>query len=219
MTPDLPHRCFLQLVNFARHGGALAPPCRVMSPTMRQGPIWLVGMMGAGKSAVGPLLARSLARGFVDSDVAIERLAGMSISEIFTAEGEPAFRERERQLIEELSGGSDVVALGGGAIAQSGAAAILERSGTVVYLKASARSLLDRLGECSERPLLHGLAPKERLARVEELLAERASAYSTASIAVDTERRTVEAVTDELLRQLESAMIEDESHVEKGVGV
>jgi shikimate kinase len=143
----------------------------------------------------------------------------MSISEIFTEEGEPAFRERERQLIEELSGGSDVVALGGGAIAQSGAAAILDRSGTVVYLKASARSLLDRLEECSERPLLRGLAPKERLAQVEKLLAERASAYSTASIAVDTETRTIEAVTQELLRQLESAMIEDESHVEKGVGV
>ncbi len=107
----------------------MAPPCRVMFEAMGDRPIWLVGMMGAGKSAVGPLLARSLARRFVDSDVEIERSAGMAVSEIFSAEGEPAFRDRERQLIQDLSGGSDVVALGGGAIAQPRAAALLsERS-------------------------------------------------------------------------------------------
>ena len=175
--------------------------------------------MGAGKSAVGPLLADSLVRRFVDTDVEIERFAGMAVSEIFSTEGERAFRERELQLIEELSGGSDVVALGGGAIAQPGAAALLGRTGTVVYLKASASSLLGRLGDCSERPLLHGLAPGGRLARLEALLAERASSYETASIAVDTERQTVEAVAEEILRRLDSARPGHESEVEKGVRV
>jgi shikimate kinase len=190
-----------------------------MFETMERRPIWLVGMMGAGKSAVGPLLACSLSRRFVDTDVEIERFAGMTVSEIFSAEGERAFRDRERQLIEDLSGGSDVVALGGGAIAQPGAAAFLGRTGSVVYLKASASSLLSRLGDCSERPLLHGLAPERRLARIETLLAERASNYETAAIAVDTERRTVEAVAEEILRGLDVARPGHENDVEKGVQV
>ncbi len=197
----------------------MAPPGRVMFEIMGEGPIWLVGMMGAGKSAVGPLLAESLLRRFVDADLEIERSAGMAVSEIFSREGEPAFRDRERQLIEDLSGGGDVVALGGGAIAQPGAAVLLGRTGTVVYLKASASSLLGRLGDCSARPLLQGLAPEGRLARLETLLAERASAYETASIAVDTESRTVEAVAEEILRRLDPARPGTESEVEKGVRV
>ena len=197
----------------------MAPPCRVTFEIMGRRPIWLVGMMGAGKSAVGPLLASSLGRCFVDTDVEIERSAGMAVSQIFSVEGERAFRDRERQLIEDLSGGSDVVALGGGAIAQPGAADRLGRSGTVVYLKASASSLLRRLGDCSERPLLRDLAPEGRLARLETLLAERASAYETAVIAVDTESRTVEAVAEEILRRLAAARLGHESDVEKGVRV
>jgi shikimate kinase len=89
----------------------------------------------------------------------------------------------------------------------------------VVYLKASASSLLSRLGDCSERPLLHGLAPERRLARIETLLAERASSYETAAIAVDTERRTVEAVAEETLRRLDAVRPGHESDVEKGVRV
>jgi shikimate kinase len=176
-------------------------------------------MMGAGKSAVGPLLACSLSRRFVDTDAEIERLAGMTVSEIFSAEGERAFRDRERQLIEDLSGGSDVVALGGGAIAQPGVAALLGRTGSVIYLKASPSSLLGRLGDCSERPLLHGLAPEGRLARLETLLAERASAYETAAIAVETGARTVEAVAEEILRRLDTARPGQESDVEKGARI
>jgi shikimate kinase len=190
-----------------------------MSEAMGRRPIWLVGMMGAGKSAVGPLLAEPLARRFVDTDVEIERFSGMTVSEIFAVEGEEAFRDRERQLIENLRGGSDVVALGGGAIAQPGAAAHLGRTGTVVYLKASASSLLGRLGDCSERPLLGGLAPEDRLARLEALLAERASAYETAAIAVDTGSRTVEAVAEEILRRLDAVRPGHESDIEKGVRV
>ena len=104
-------------------------------------------------------------------------------------------------------------------IAQPGAAALLGRTGSVVYLKASARSLLGRLGDCSERPLLGGLAPEDRLARLEALLAERGSAYETAAIAVDTERRAVEAVAEETLRRLDAVRPGHESDVEKGVRV
>jgi len=190
-----------------------------MFKPMGHRPIWLVGMMGAGKSAVGPLLAGSLERRFVDTDREIERSAGMAIFEIFSVEGERAFRDRERQLIEDLSAGSDVVALGGGAIAQPGAPALLGRTGTVVYLKASPSSLLGRLGDCLDRPLLRDLTPDGRLARLETILAERASAYETAAIAVDTESQTVEAVAEEISRRLEPAMPGRESNVGKGVRV
>jgi len=186
---------------------------------MGQRPIWLVGMMGAGKSAIGPLLAQSLDRCFVDSDREIERSAGMTISEIFSREGERAFRDRERQVVAKLSSRADVVALGGGTIAQPGAAALLGRAGTVVYLKASAGALLSRLGDGSDRPLLRGLTPEERLAKLESLLAERASAYETAAIEVDTEGRTLEAVVEEILLRLDPASSGRERGVEKGVRV
>jgi shikimate kinase len=190
-----------------------------MSASMGHGPIWLVGMMGAGKSAVGPLLARGLERRFVDTDREIERAAGMTVSEIFAAEGERGFRERERQLLEELSSGSDVVALGGGAIAQPGAAARLARAGTVVYLKASPDALLGRLGDGSDRPLLDGLAPAARRAKLEALLVERASAYETAAIAIDTEGHTLEAVVEAVLQRLDAARSGRGADVEKGVRV
>jgi shikimate kinase len=165
------------------------------------------------------LLAQSLNRRFVDSDAEIERSAGMTVSEIFSTEGERAFRDRERQVVEALSGGADVVALGGGTIAQPGAAALLGRTGTVIYLKASAGVLLSRLGDCSDRPLLHGLSPEERLAKLESLLAERGSAYETAAIEVDTEGRTLEAVVEEILLRLDPAGSGRARGVEKGVRV
>jgi len=184
---------------------------------MGHGPIWLVGMMGAGKSSVGPLLARSLQRRFVDSDREIERTAGMAVAEIFAVEGERGFRERERALVDTLSRAADVVALGGGAIAQPGAAERLAAAGTIVYLKASPEELLRRLGDCSNRPLLGGLEPAARRAKLERLLAERASAYETAAIAVDTEGHTPEAVVEVILRRLEGARAARAADVEEGV--
>ena len=86
------------------------------------GAIWLVGLMGAGKSTVGRLLAERLGRAFVDLDDEIAREAGRSIPEIFEAEGEAGFRRREREALERAGRTSHVVALGGGAISQPGIA-------------------------------------------------------------------------------------------------
>jgi len=183
---------------------------------MGRGPIWLVGMMGAGKSAVGPLLARSLNRRFIDSDREIERAAGMTVSEIFAAEGEAAFRDRERAVMDALSRGGDVVALGGGAIAQPGAAARLACAGTIVYLKASPEELLRRLGDCSDRPLLCGLAPAARRAKLEQLLAARETAYETAAIVIDTAGHTLEGVVEAILRRLDAAPAACDAGAEKG---
>ena len=155
-------------------------------------------MMGSGKSTLGPALARALGRRFVDADREIEREAGVSVSELFAREGEAGFRARERAALEALAGSGAVVALGGGAIAQAGAAERLAAQGTVVYLRARLETLVMRLGNASSRPLLAGLDAKGRRARLEALLAERKPAYETARITIDTDDLIVPGLVAEL---------------------
>jgi 3-dehydroquinate synthase len=166
--------------------------------------IWLVGMMGAGKSTLGPALARALGRDFVDLDAEIERAAGRSIAELFASEGEPAFRVREREAQQSVAARGAVVALGGGAVAQPGAPARLAASGTLVYLRARPETLLARIGDAQGRPLLAGLPPGQRLARIEALLAERKPSYEAASIAIDTDEGAPEALAADLARRIEA---------------
>lgn len=164
--------------------------------------LWLVGMMGAGKSAVGRALAETLGREFVDSDREVEAEAGRSVAAIFAEEGEAAFRSRERRMVARLAGAERVVALGGGTVAQPGMAKLLADSGTVVYLRAKTPTLVARLEGCVDRPLLAGLDAAAREARLDELLAERLEAYETASISVDTDDLPVPDVVAEVLRRL-----------------
>ena len=159
-------------------------------------------MMGAGKSAVGALLAERLGCGFVDADAEIERRARSTIAELFRREGEAAFRKRERETIESVAGDGVVVAWGGGAIAQPGAREQLARTGTVVYLRARAETLWGRIGETAGRPLLQGASGNDRLRRITELLAERASCYETAAIVVDTDALGPCEVADAIVSQL-----------------
>jgi shikimate kinase len=162
-------------------------------------------MMGAGKSSVGRALAARLGVAFVDADRAIEEEAGRTLPEIFAAEGEAGFRRRERAAIERLGGRAAVVALGGGAMAQPGVPERLAGSGPVVWLRARPETLLERLGEAAERPLLAELAPGERAARLRALLAEREPAYARAALVVDTDGQGVEDTAEAVLRALEEA--------------
>jgi shikimate kinase len=171
---------------------------------MQTGPIWLVGMMGSGKSAVGPALARLLGREFIDSDRRVEQKAGCSIAHIFARQGEPAFRALERRVIDEAAGGEAVVALGGGAIAQPGAPEKLAKSGVVVYLRAEVETLLARVGRAESRPLLAGLEPEEQRARIEQMLRERERAYGTASIVVETDGMQVDEVAQVIADEIEA---------------
>lgn len=150
-------------------------------------PVWLVGMMGVGKSTIGPLVASELARPFIDTDDAIVALAGKSVQEIFASEAEAGFRDRERAAIADAAKQAAVTALGGGAIAQPGAPEKLAALGTVVYLRARPATLLERIGDGSRRPLLAGLSREERLERLISLLEERVEAYESASVVVDVE--------------------------------
>ncbi len=166
--------------------GELAPPVFLYTaPVSNPKSIFLVGLMGAGKSTVGPRLAERLGRPFVDSDQEIERRTGRTIAEIFAGEGEPCFRELEREAIEAAAQEAAVVALGGGAIAQPGALDRLRTRGLLVYLDAPIECLLERIGEAVSRPLLSGLDAAGRADRLAELLEARRPWYAAADHRVD----------------------------------
>ena len=167
------------------------------------GTVWLVGMMGAGKSTVGRALAARLGRRFVDTDEEIERASGRAIAEIFAREGEAGFRARELAAVEACRGHGAVVALGGGAVTQPAVRERLRGCGTVVYLRARPETLLARVGDASERPLLAGLDAPGRLARLRELLAQREAAYAGAALAVDVDAARVEDVVETIAAELD----------------
>ncbi len=164
--------------------------------------IWLVGMMGAGKSAIGPILARRLGLPFIDTDAEIVRATGQSIAALFDAEGEPAFREREQNAIAAIAGREAVVALGGGAVASGAARARVAGLGSMVYLRARPQTLLSRLGDCRERPLLRDVDPSKRLERLRSLLEERREGYESARIQIDTDELGVDDVVERVVALL-----------------
>ena len=174
--------------------------------------MWLVGMMGAGKSTLGPVIAARLRRRFVDTDLEIERIADCSIPEIFESEGERGFRVREKEVILALEGSGAVVALGGGAIGDSRLRERLLQSGTVVYLEASPETLVERVGDAANRPLLQGQDRKERLTTISELLEAREASYQQAHVTLQTEIWDAE----ELAAQLEARLAGTDRQMEKG---
>ena len=137
--------------------------------------LFLVGMMGAGKTTIGRLLARRLKRPFYDSDHEIEARCGVEITVIFDIEGEPGFRARESQVIAELSALEGIVmATGGGAVLDADNRRHLAARGTVVYLHAAPAALYARIGHDRKRPLL---ATPDPLRRLQELYAVRDPLY------------------------------------------
>jgi shikimate kinase len=168
----------------------------------RNANIVLVGMMGAGKSTVGRLLARRLKRDFRDSDHEIERRCGVRIPLIFEIEGEAGFRAREAQVLAELCGLERLVlATGGGAVLAAENRARLAAGGTVVYLHARPADLWQRVQHDRNRPLLLTADPR---ARLEQLYAERDPLYrEVAEVVVDTGRQSVQSLAKTLLARLE----------------
>jgi shikimate kinase len=164
----------------------------------------LVGMMGAGKSTVGRMLARRLKRELYDSDHEIERRCGVRIPVIFEIEGEAGFRAREAQVIAELCARKGIVlATGGGAVLDAENRRRLAASGTVVYLHARPAYLWQRVRHDRNRPLLATADPQKKL---EQLYAERDPLYrEVAAIVVDTGRQSVQALTRDLLAQLDAS--------------
>ncbi len=166
--------------------------------------IVLVGMMGAGKSSVGKRLARRLALPFADADTEIEQAAGMTIPEIFTHRGEPAFRDGEKKVIARLlENGPMVLATGGGAFMNEETREAIARHGVSVWLKADLDLLLRRVRRRDDRPLLRNEDPAGTLARLIDL---RYPTYAQAAITVVShdvpQDAMVEVVVDALARHL-----------------
>ena len=159
--------------------------------------IVLAGPPGAGKSAVGRLLAERLDREFVDTDALVERMAGKPVHQIFAEEGELAFRRMEIEACRQVAEPANrVIACGGGALLDEGSRNLLEAGGALVGLTGEPETLLARLGTDGARPLLAGESPNERL-RV--LLEARKATYDSIPVQVDTTALTAEQVADRLV--------------------
>jgi shikimate kinase len=163
--------------------------------------IFLIGPMGAGKSAVGRQLARELHLQFVDSDDEVESRTGVDIAFIFEKEGEAGFRKREAAAIEDLTNMDNVVlATGGGAVIRPENRTHLAGRGFVVYLYTSVAQQLTRTAKGRERPLLEA---GDRRAILEELLERRDPLYrEIADLVVDTDGRKVRSVANEIVAHL-----------------
>ena len=168
----------------------------------KPGNIFLVGLMGSGKTSVGKVLARMLDKVFVDSDHEIERATGVRIPVIFEIEGESKFRERERKMIAELVARDNVVlATGGGAILAAENREALKTNGTVIYLRAPVKSLLRRTQRDRNRPLLQVADPAVTL---QELYVARDPLYrDTADLIFDTNNQSVRALAMRIAQKLQ----------------
>ena len=165
------------------------------------GNVFLVGMMGAGKTSVGKLLARKLGKVFYDSDHVIEERTGVRIPVIFELEGEAGFRARETAVLEELTAVSGVVvATGGGAVLSAHNREILRQRGKVVYLRAGVSELWNRTRHDRNRPLLQTADPYGRLC---ELHALRDPLYrEVAHVIMDTGTQSLKSLVSKLEQRL-----------------
>ena len=161
-------------------------------------PIFLVGMMGVGKTTVGRQLAAALGRAFIDLDHAIEARCGVRVATIFDIEGEAGFRRRETATLDEYSRQPGLVlATGGGAVLAETNRRMLTERGCVVYLRASADELYRRVARDRNRPLLRTADPRQRII---DLLAQREPIYeSVADVTLDTADQPVSQVLRNLL--------------------
>jgi len=172
------------------------------APNSLRGPLVLVGLSGAGKTAVGRLLARRLRWRFLDLDSEVENLSGRSIAEIFATNGEQAFRDLEARVTESASiAGTTVVSTGGGWMARP---ELRDRwpGALRIWLSVEPASAVARLAEArSTRPLLAGPDPEAELTR---LLAGRLPAYRLAEYSVRTDGLAPEAVVEAILAEFET---------------
>ena len=163
--------------------------------------IFLVGLMGAGKTSVGRALAKRLHKTFYDTDREIERATGVKIPVIFEIEGEAGFRAREAKLLAELVRHTNIVlATGGGAVLSEQNRRLLAEHGAVIYLRATAPDLWQRTHHDKNRPLLQTDDPLKKL---QELFAQRDPLYrEIADVIIDTGSQSVGSLAHKLEQRL-----------------
>jgi shikimate kinase len=160
----------------------------------------LVGIMGAGKTAIGKRLAARLGLPFIDADDEIERAAGFTISEIFERYGEAEFRAGERRVIARLlDGPHHVLSTGGGAYMDPETRALLRGRAITVWLRADLDVLFERVRKRGHRPLLRQGNPRDVLAR---LMAERYPVYAGADLTIDSTAQPADVTTEQVIEAL-----------------
>lgn len=160
--------------------------------------IILIGFMGSGKSTIGKKLSRALDYRFLDTDAMIEERSGKTITRIFAEDGEAAFRKAETDLLEDLLQNEShcVIATGGGMPLRPENAEYLKKIGLVILLNATPETILDRLKDDTQRPLLQGDNKEEK---VRTLYNERLPKYTAAcDHIVDTEKKSFYAIINEI---------------------
>jgi shikimate kinase len=174
----------------------------IITNSKRQsGNIFLVGMMGAGKTTVGKFLAHQTGNIFLDSDEEIQHRTGVSISHIFDIEGEAGFRQREASVIKDLVTRDNIVlATGGGAVLSEQNRIALRDNGIVVYLKSTVHDLWQRTRHDRNRPLLQTVDPR---AKIKELFELRDPLYTqVADLVMPTGKQSVHSLVTLLQHEL-----------------
>ena len=168
--------------------------------------LFLIGFMGCGKSSIGRQLARRLGYGFVDMDADIERVAGMTVTEIFARKGESYFRECEREALRRYAALNDtVVATGGGVPCGEGNMEAMNGYGVTVYFKMSPEKLAMRLHHGRDkRPLLRGKNDDELLEFIRERLPQREPYYGAARLVIDCDGVSDDYITEHVVRYMEN---------------
>jgi shikimate kinase len=159
----------------------------------------LIGFMGTGKTSVGRLVAEQLHFQYLDTDETIQMHTNRSIADIFSKDGEPAFRSLEKKLVEELAAHTKtVISTGGGLPAHSANLDSLKTHALVVCLWASPEKIWERVKNQSHRPLLHDADPQKK---IRELLVAREPFYRQADVLVNTDIRSVREVVQQVVHQ------------------
>ena len=159
--------------------------------------IFFVGLMGAGKTTIGKLLAKKLKKTFYDTDHEIEKKLGVKVSVIFELEGEEGFRKRETQMIDELTNKKDIIlATGGGAVLSEENRRLLKERGKVIYLNAKPQHLSKRMAFDKDRPLLQ---QGNMLDTLNNLYQERHPLYlGVSSFVVDTGQQKTQTIINKI---------------------
>lgn len=164
--------------------------------------IILIGYMGCGKTSLGRKLSYKERIALLDTDKMIEQKQGMTVSEIFDQKGEEAFRMMETECLEEIMGYSEryVISVGGGLPIKEKNRKLLEKLGTVIYLRAKPDTIYERLKNDTSRPLLRGENPR---GKIEDMIRQRGPVYELAAdCIIDVDEKGYETITGEILKVL-----------------